>query len=87
MAGNRFFERLMNVYSWLEDDISKEVFLARINYLITGNEAYIDALVRKYLPELPARNGKEIKKKAQKISQKRRANKTNTVIMKRRNKI
>ncbi len=61
MTGNRFFERLMNVYSWLGDDISKEVFLARINYLITGNEAYIDALVRKYLPELPARNGKEIK--------------------------
>ena len=61
MTNKRLFKRLLNVYSWLEDDISKEVFLARINYLITGDKAYIDSLVRKYLPELPVRNGENIK--------------------------
>ncbi len=60
MTEGQLFERLKNVCSWLEDDTSKEVFLARINYMITGDVKYIDFLVRKYLPQIPVRNGLEI---------------------------
>ncbi len=52
---------MSTVYSWLSDEISREVYLSKINYLITGNKKYIDDIVRTYLPDIPIRNDKGIK--------------------------
>ena len=54
-------ELMSKVYFWLSDDVSKRIFLSKVDYLITGDKSYIDDMVRTYLPGLPLRNNKEIK--------------------------
>ncbi len=55
-----FFGPFAKVYSWLSDDVSKEVFMAWVHYYITHDEKQIADIVRTYLPELPPRNGLDI---------------------------
>lgn len=42
---------LQDVYRMLEDDISKDIFLKRLAYTVSGDSAYIADIVRKYRPE------------------------------------
>ena len=41
-----------DVYSQLADEESKEIFLQRLNYLVTGSTEYMKAIVKKYVPGL-----------------------------------
>lgn len=44
---------LKNVYEMLSDSESKDIYLNRLNYLITGKYYYFEQIIRKYLPEIP----------------------------------
>lgn len=51
-TAKNFMSELRAVYRWLEDDISRDIYLQRFNYLLTDDKSYIDNIVRKYLPQL-----------------------------------
>lgn len=42
---------LRNIYSMLEDEESKDIFLKRLNYSVTGDYKYVDEMVEAYAPE------------------------------------
>lgn len=48
------------IYGWLEDEESKDIYLNRLNFLITGEFKYIRRIVERYLPELAALNDTEV---------------------------
>ncbi len=60
MSENNGIRALSKVYSLLEDGISREIFLAQLNHLVSGRSKYIDDIVEKYLPHIPIRNGLDI---------------------------
>lgn len=68
MNENNPLYNLKYVYSLLSDDISKEVFIALVNYYVSGSNQSIDAIVTKYLPDIPVRNGQNIKDLLESIS-------------------
>lgn len=41
------------VYDMLADDVSKDIYLTKINYLLSNRKEYVDNIVRTYLPTLP----------------------------------
>lgn len=41
------------VYHMLEDDVSRDIYLNRLNYLISSDRRYIDHIVAAHIPELP----------------------------------
>lgn len=48
---------LGDVYAMLEDSLSRELYLNRLNWLVTGDFTYIEHIVRKSHPEIPVWNG------------------------------
>lgn len=49
-----------NIYHMLEDDESKDIFLKRLNYLITGDFRYMSEVISTYQPELVISDKKDI---------------------------
>lgn len=49
---------LMRVYNMLEDHQSKDIYLKRLNYLLTGDFKYIRDIVARYTPDLVPWNDK-----------------------------
>lgn len=45
-------KKVMEVFDMLEDDISKDIYLHRLNYLLTGNFNYLKTIVDRYLLEI-----------------------------------
>lgn len=60
MMNNELILKLKEVYELLEDEQSKDIYLNRLNYLITGDYSYISHIVERYVPELEPLNGKAI---------------------------
>lgn len=50
-------EQYQRVYRMLEDEQSKDIYLKRLNYLISNDKKYIDAIVSAYLPMAPLKKG------------------------------
>lgn len=48
------------VYELLEDDASKEIYLAKLNLLVTDDYKYLRPVIEKYIPEVAAINGAAI---------------------------
>ena len=46
------------VYQMLKDEESKDIYLKRLNYLVSSDDKYIHKIVGKYLPALPLLSGK-----------------------------
>lgn len=46
-------EEYRKVYEMLADEESRDIYLNKLNWLISGNQKYIDAIVAKYLPGVP----------------------------------
>ena len=46
------------VYQILEDEESRDIYLNRLNWLISGEQKYLDAIVSAYLPKAPLFEGK-----------------------------
>lgn len=49
-------EKCKKVYHFLEDEESKEIYINRLNFLISNEVKYIESIVNKYVPELRPRN-------------------------------
>lgn len=49
-------EHFKKIYDWLEDEQSKEIYINRLNFLITGNYKYIHNIINKYVPDMAALN-------------------------------
>jgi len=47
------FENYRKVYGMLEDQESRDIYLNRLNWLISGDLKYFSNIVMKYLPQLP----------------------------------
>ena len=45
------FEQFNKVYNMLEDKESKDIFINKVNYILTKERKYIDNIIMKYLPE------------------------------------
>lgn len=45
-------DEIRQVYQMLEDEQSKEIYLARLNYLVTGNFRPLEMMIEKYMPQL-----------------------------------
>ena len=45
-------EHIKQVYNMLADEQSKDIYIHRINYLITGKSCYLDYIVDTYVPDL-----------------------------------
>lgn len=52
------FEEYRKVFQMLEDEASREIYLHRLNYMISGDYKYIREIVTKYLPELCPLDGR-----------------------------
>ncbi len=59
------------IYGWLEDEESKDIYLNRLNFLITGEYKYMRNVVSRYVPDLAILNDTEIPKLLSKIPQDR----------------
>lgn len=59
MSGDANFEDIKNIYGMLEDDLSKELYLNRFNWLVTGDYQYVEQIVKKSHPTFPVWNRKE----------------------------
>lgn len=57
------------IYSWLEDEESKDIYLNRLNFLITGDYWYIRKIVSRYVPDLAILNDTEIPRLLSQIPQ------------------
>lgn len=53
-------EKYRKVYSMLEDEESRDIYLHRLNYLISGDFRYIQEIVTSYLPELCPLDGRSM---------------------------
>lgn len=51
-------EQYQKIYSMLEDDVSRDIYLNRLNWLISGDWRYIHSIVSSYLPKAPLFSGK-----------------------------
>lgn len=52
------FEQYRKVYEMLEDGPSRDIYLNRLNYMISRDKRYIEAIVKAYLPGVPYFTGK-----------------------------
>ena len=50
-------DEIRQVYQMLEDEQSKEIYLARLNYLVSGDFKFLRTIIEKYMPQLPVWNG------------------------------
>ncbi len=48
------------IYGWLYDDESKEIYLNRLNFLISNDYRYMHKIISKYVLDMAALNDKEI---------------------------
>lgn len=53
---------LRMIYDWLCDEESKEIFINRVNFLITKDYRYMHNIINKYVPDMAELNNNEIPK-------------------------
>ena len=51
---------LICVYRMLEDEVSRDIYLNRVNYLVSGDKKYITNIVTTHVPNLPLLCGKSV---------------------------
>lgn len=51
------FGDIRKVYQMLEDEASREIYLARLNFLVTRDYRYIRSVIEKYVPKVAPANG------------------------------
>ena len=53
-------EPYANVYRMLADEVSRDIYIHRLNYLVSGDYRYIREIVTQYLPELSPLDGRTV---------------------------
>ncbi len=66
-ADNNKLNEVREVYGMLEDECSRDIYLNRLNYLITGDMRYIESIVERYLPELTVKKSQNMESLLKKI--------------------
>lgn len=59
MIKKSHLEEMNEIMMWLEDDLSKHIYENRVNWLITHDISYIDAIVKITHPDVPTWNCKK----------------------------
>ena len=54
-----FINSIRTIYNALEDDMSKDIYINRLNYLLTGDWSYVQKYVKIGHPLIPCRNEKQ----------------------------
>lgn len=54
------FNDLRNIYEMMEDEESKEIYVKRLLFLVTGDYSYMHDIIHKYVPDIAALNDKAI---------------------------
>lgn len=57
---DNFLRDLKKVYGMLQDDESRDIYLNRLNYMVTGDFEYIHRIASAYLPQIPRWDGSAI---------------------------
>ncbi|ANU52827.1 hypothetical protein ADH66_07425 [Acutalibacter muris] len=57
ICAKEFIDKFGQIYNFLEDQESRETYMARIHYLITGDFGYYRRIIHKYLADVPPING------------------------------
>lgn len=60
MEVSEMMESISKIYDWLSDEQSKEIYINRLNFLITGDYRFMNDMIHKYLPDMAALNDGEI---------------------------
>lgn len=61
MNEDSFLKNLKVIYNMLADSLSKELYIDRLNWLMTGDFRYIEQIVKRSHPDFPVWNGREEK--------------------------
>lgn len=61
MKEKDFLKNIRDIYEMFEDDWSKELYIARMNWLMTGEFYYVEQIVKKSHPDFPVWNRQEEK--------------------------
>lgn len=59
MNESAFLKSVKMIYEAFEDGLSKELYIDRLNWLITGDYHYVEQIVKKSHPEVPVWNCQE----------------------------
>ncbi len=59
MNASAFLKNIRDIYEAFEDSLSKELYINRLNWLITGDYRYIERIVKKSHPDVPIWNGQD----------------------------
>lgn len=54
-----FLKNIKDIYEMFEDKLSKELYISRLNWLMTGNFQYVEKIVKESHPNFPIWNRKE----------------------------
>lgn len=60
MKTEEIISNFSKIYSWMSDEQSKDIYLNRLNFLITGDYKYMHNIIRKYVPDMAALNDKVV---------------------------
>lgn len=55
-------KNFQQIYCWLQDEESKEIYLNRLNFLISHDYKYMRYIISKYVPDMAALNDEAIPK-------------------------
>ena len=64
-------DNLRNIYKMMEDEESKEIYVKRLLFLVTGDYSYIHDIIHKYVPDMAVLNDKAIPMLLEKLPQDR----------------
>lgn len=60
MEIEKTIENFSMIYGWLSDEQSREIYINRLNFLISGDYKYMHNIIQKYVPDMAALNDKAI---------------------------
>lgn len=61
------FKNIKDIYGMFEDDLSRELYLNRLNWLVTGDYRYVEQIVKKSHPTFPIWNRQDEKEFMKKL--------------------
>lgn len=77
IVGSDVINSIKEIYLRLQDQESRETYLARVNYLITGDESYLTNIAKKYAKWFPA---KWIENRPQKVYEEKQIKKKGLIV-------
>lgn len=67
MNGDMFLKNIRDIYELFGDRLSRELYISRLNWLVTGDFRYVEQIVRKSHPDFPVWNRRDEKEFLKKL--------------------